>query len=243
MADQKPKNKWFDSAVDSVADFFAPRVAEQPKAPTAPTAPNAQAQQPASAPAQPAPIRTASSIAQGKGGVSNPGIRAQLLQTIAENNIDGLDFYEFNKALDNDKSIREQDKYTKVYSFMLSMSQEGHDLKKTLLDSGKVYLGVLDEEKAAMEAEFKNLEDTRVGSKRAALEQATHDIGELERQKAEIEQQLQDRRVKAAELQDQVDSDNIALQRQRNDFNATFDELYGEFKTKLDNSEQYITSQ
>lgn len=240
MADRNSANKgskWFGP----VLDFFAPKEGEQSERKLDQSATIAQQPQ---TPAPQVSTPTASgNIAQGKAGVSNPDIRAQLQQAIANSNVNGLDFFEFNKALDTDKSIREQDKYQKVYAFMLSMSQDGLDLKKTLIDSGKFYLTILDGEKTGMEEEFKHLEAERVGSKRAEIEQTTGDIEALEKQKAQIEQQLHEKRTKAAELQDQVDSESIALQRQRSDFNATFDELYSEYQDKLANIDKYITEQ
>jgi hypothetical protein len=241
MAEQTPEGntkkggkKWFGSVVD----FFTTE--EQAQAPQ-PSAQSTNAE--VAAPSQQPPAtqtRTASTIIQGKAGVSNPSIREQLLAAIAAKNVEGLDFFEFNKALDKDKTLREEEKYKKVYTFMVDMSQDGHNLRSVLLDTGKFYLNVLNEEKAGMEEEFKDLEEQRVGSKRLEIERNAHDIEELERQKKDIEQQLQERRVKVAELQDQVDSDSIALQRQRSDFNATFDELFAEYETKLKNIEQYI---
>lgn len=223
-----------------IADFLAP---EQPVQAQQAAQATQSAQVEVASAVTTAPNRTASTILQGKGGVSNPKMRAQLLEAIAAKNRDGLDFFEFNKALDKDKTVREQEKYNKVFGFMQDMSHDGQNLRTVLLETGQYYLSVLDEEKAGMEQEFKTLEDDRVGEKKAEIEQASKEIEDLERQKQEIEQNLQERRLRVAELQDQVSSDEIALQRQRSDFYATFDELYLEYQTKLKNIEQFIPTQ
>lgn len=236
-ADNKGQKK---GILKGIVDFLAP----QETVKTEQVAQSAQPVKTEAAPAiAPAPNRTASAILQGNGGVSNPKMRAQLLEAIAAKNKEGLDFFEFNKALDKDKTVRDQEKYSKVFSFMQDMSHDGQNLRAVLLETGQYYLSVLDEEKAGMEQEFKTLEDDRVGGKRIEIERTSKEIEELEQRKKEIEQSLQERRVRVGELQDQVSSDEIALQRQRSDFNATFDELYMEYQTKLKNIEQFIPIQ
>lgn len=237
MADQKA-NKGTSRLKKGLLDFFAPEQPAQPAQPQQPT----QVQQPASQPPQPSPVvnRTASNIMQGKVGVVNQQMRSQLLDAIASANKQGLDFFEFNKALEKDGTVREEEKYRKVFDFMRAMAHDESSLKHTLLESGKFYMEVLDKEKQTMEVEFVELEKDRIGTKRSDIERGIKDMEDLNTQIQELQKKLQETKASVAELQDQVSSDEIALQRQRMDFNVTFDELYLEYQTKLKNIETFI---
>ncbi len=191
------------------------------------------------APVAPAPV--ADTPIQSKIGVSNKGIKAKLWEEIGKQNQPGMDFYEFNKALEGNKDVRVVDKYKKVFDIMKAMGDtDDATLKATLLSSGEFYLTVLDNEKSGFETDYQAEVESRVGVKRKEAEQIAKEVEDLERQRAEIEQQIQDKQTRAGQLQDEISTEEIALERQSNDFKASWDEVRQEIKSKLDNIKQHI---
>lgn len=109
-------------------------------------------------------------IIPNQNGVYDEKFYNSFLKIIEDNNIDGIDYYEFSKAKkanDGIPGFTEQMKYQAAYS---SLKANSNLTKDTLLQTADFYIGKLNDEETSFNAEMQHEIDSQVGSR---LKEAT----------------------------------------------------------------------
>lgn len=110
-------------------------------------------------------------------GVPDDKFVKMLENVITENNIPGLDYFEFKQAVDNMKSlpIDEATKFVTVYSILLGQGCS----KETLLGSIDKYVGLINNEHETFKVEMAESFKDRVETPKAKIEQSQQKIVEM----------------------------------------------------------------
>ena len=109
-------------------------------------------------------------IIPNQNGVYDEKFYNSFLKIIEDNNIDGIDYYEFSKAKkanDGIPGFTEQMKYQAAYS---SLKANSNLTKDTLLQTADFYIGKLNDEETSFNTEMQHEIDSEVGSR---LKEAT----------------------------------------------------------------------
>lgn len=207
-----------------------------PERPAPATAPQAA---PKDAAPEVQPISQASAVKL-KSGVVDDELKGRLWALIKEKNLEGFDFFEFNRILDGDKGMHTSTKYEKAFEVMRNLDEENRTPKNTLISSASKYLGILATEKANFDTGFEDIVEKSVGVKRQKLEAATKEVEDLDRQRQELEKKINDQQVVMAGLEDEISKQDIELQRQRTNFLVTLDAVTADIQNKVDNITQFV---
>lgn len=117
-------------------------------------------------------------------GVADDKFVKMLEGVISDNNIPGLDYFEFKQAVDNMKSlpIDESTKFLTVYSILLGQGCT----KEVLLNSIDKYVSLINKEHETFNNELSETFKEKVESKKTKIEQSQQKIVELSNQIKEL---------------------------------------------------------
>ena len=118
------------------------------------------------------------------GSVPDEKFVSMLEQVIMDNNIPGLDYIEFKKAVDKMSNLP-IDESTKILTAYSIFESQGCT-KDILLKSIDTYIGLINKEQSAFNAEMEASYKEKVAGKKAQIEKSEKQIAELSKQIAEL---------------------------------------------------------
>jgi chromosome segregation ATPase len=192
------------------------------------------APKPAPEPSRSSPVAPSPAV----NGTVNDRFVDILMNALQKSNQEGFDYMEYRQSLHNLKNMA-MDEATRFKS-AFAMAQTLGLTQAKLLDSGRFYLGVLEQEQEKFNNAHAQQRSKLVGEREKELEDL--DAGILQRT-AQIEQ-LQREIVEAQNRMQQIGSEigtnTQKIENTRSDFEATFMAVYAQIQSDLSKIQQYI---
>lgn len=152
-------------------------------------------------------------IIPNQNGVYDEKFYNNFLKIIEDNNIDGIDYYEFSKAKkanDGIQGFTEQMKYQAAYS---SLKANSNLTKATLLDTADFYIGKLNDEETSFNAEMQHEIESEVGlrlnqasSKQSEIVSKQEQIVKLQNEMSALQGEIGALNSEAQQIQSKIES-------------------------------------
>ena len=188
---------------------------------------------PAPEPSRPAPVAPAP-----VNGTVNDRFVEILMNALQKSNQEGFDYMEYRQSLHNLKDMA-MDEATRFKS-AFAMAQTLGVTQAKLLDSGRFYLGVLEQEQEKFNNAHAQQRSKLVGER----EKEQEDLEAGIRQRAAQIEQLQREMVEAQNRMQQIGSEIATntqkIENTRSDFEATFTAVYAQIQSDLSKIQQYV---
>lgn len=204
---------------------------------------------PASLPAEPSvpsPSGVVTGAGSGKGEQASAGpvlpdeqFLSVLLSALEENNVEGYDYLEFRDAL---RSLRQMamDEPTRFRS-AFAVAQTMKATRDFLLRSGRVYLHVLDQEKASFLKALREREERDIAGRQLRVTQLEEDVRLKEQQIQALQQAIQEARREQAQTRAEVSQLQDRMTQTQERFTSAQTFLQEEIQADLSKIEQYLT--
>jgi hypothetical protein len=164
-------------------------------------------------------------------GVPDEKFVQMLMKVIAENNIPGLDYFEFKQAIDA-MSAAQIDEKTKFMTTFIVYAQQGCK-KEVLLSSVDKYMSVIRNEVSQFDKELKTQREQKVQSKLTQVEEAKKKVAELTQAIADANNFI----LKASQ---DVQQENLNLQIVEANFKKSAERVLGMLQGDKEKINNYI---
>jgi hypothetical protein len=164
-------------------------------------------------------------------GIPDEKFVKMLSKVIADNNLPGLDYFEFKQAIDAMSSAQIDEK-TKYMTTFIVYAQQGCK-KDVLLSSIETYKSIIKNEVAQFDIELKSQRDEKVHAKLAKVEEAKKKVEELTKQITEANNYI----LKATQ---EAQEENMKLQMVEANFKKSADSVIGILQNDKEKINNYI---
>ncbi|MFK7798202.1 MAG: hypothetical protein AB8E82_12165 [Aureispira sp.] len=173
-----------------------------------------------------------------KDGVVDDKIIDQLLQKVGEKNIEGFDYFEYKQSLQvlDKMPMNEATKYRSAFATASTM---GVTLQ-TLLESAEFYLGILDEQDENFKKEANKKRDKQVSQKESEATRLEKQIENYKEQIKRLKEKIDRNKTRIEELEREVKIDKVQLEKDRNNFLASFNFLRAQFADDIVKMKRYL---
>ena len=172
-------------------------------------------------------------------GVVDPKFADFLSKVIADNNLPGLDYFEFKEALHNmqSMSMSQQQKYEAVFATLSSAGLT----KEKLLETAGHYVTVLETEgeKFAKASEGETAKE--VTAREQKVVNLTTENESLNKQIQELSDKIQENQGLISTFQGEISEEKTKIQQTVNNFNKTQESLIGKINSDIQNITTFIT--
>jgi hypothetical protein len=171
-------------------------------------------------------------------GVVNDKVMESLSQALANNNMEGFDYFEFRGSLLSlsKMPMDEQTRFQSAYA----MAQTMGATSIKLVDSGTHYLNVLKNE----EMKFQQALDNQKSGNLVAKEQEATQLDGIIKQKAEqikrLTEEIQQHQAQIEDAKKQITEMGAKVEKTKNDFHVTYTSLTSQIQADIDNMKKYL---
>ncbi|MGH1336375.1 MAG: hypothetical protein ACRBFS_09630 [Aureispira sp.] len=171
------------------------------------------------------------------GAVDNK-IVEELLQKVGESNLDGFDYFEYKQSL---KALDKMpmDEATKYRSAFATASTMGVTLQQ-LLESVDFYLQVLDQQDDNFQKDVDKRKRKQVDQKETETTKLKQQIDNYEDQIKRLKEKIIKNQTRIEELQREVKIDKVKIDKERNNFVASFSFLRSQFTDDVAKMKKYL---
>ncbi len=161
-----------------------------------------------------------------------------LSQALANNNIEGFDYFEFRGSLLSlsKMPMDEQTRFQSAYAMAQTMGATA----PKLVDSGAHYLNVLKNE----EMKFQQALDNQKSGNLVAKEQEATQLDGIIKQKAEqikrLTEEIQQHQAQIEDAKQQITEMGAKVEKTKNDFHTTYISLTNQIQIDIDNMKKYL---
>ncbi len=173
-----------------------------------------------------------------KHGVVDNQIVEQLLKKVGEHNLEGFDYFEYKQSLQALDKMS-MDEATKYRSAFATASTMGITLQK-LLDSANFYLEVLDQQDVNFKEEANKKKQQQVEKKETEASQLEKEIKRHQEQIKQLKEKIARKQTRIEELQREVKIDKVKIDKERNNFLASFNFLRSQFADDVAKMKKYL---
>lgn len=189
--------------------------------------------QPAEAPAapgNPAPAARA-------GAVSDRFVEI-LIGALEKNNQPGFDYFEFRQALANlaKMPMDEATRYQSAYAMAQTMGMT----PEKLVESGRFYLGVLEQERVKFTDAHAQQRGRLIGNREQEIQNLESAAQEKAAQIQQLQQQIEEHRQRAEALRGEINDATVKIETTRADFDATFANILSQIENDLTKIQQHL---
>jgi len=155
-----------------------------------------------------------------------------LKNVIDQNNIEGPDFLEFSKALENMNGLplNEQQKITNAFSILATTGLT----KEHLISTGNQYLTILDKESSDFKTELQAARNTKIDSKQTEIQKLTAE-------NEEFSNKIQANIQKIAVLNSEIQTSSLELSSNESAFNQAFSQIKNQITNLLTSISNYLS--
>ena len=207
---------------------------EDPQAAAKPTAPRAE---PAAA-AEPAETARRSESGEAPPGQIDSKFSEVLLQAMERANVEGFDYLEFKRALQN-LSQMPMDEPTR-YRSAFAMAQTMGATPERLIQTAQHYISALSQEEAQFQRALANQQQKQVGAKQEQIQQLHGTIKQKEEQIRRLQAEIDQHRVELHSLETEISQASTKMEATRNDFIASYNHLVSQIEQDIENLRRYL---
>lgn len=173
-----------------------------------------------------------------KDGVIDQKIVENLLRKVGEHNLEGFDYFEYRQSL---KALDKMpmDEATKYRSAYATASTMGISLQH-LLDSATFYLEVLQQQDENFQKEAEQKKQKQVNQKEAEAARLEKQIEEYEEKIKQLQEKIKRNQIRIEEITREVKIDKVTIDKERNNFLASFNFLRSEFVDDIAKMKKYL---
>lgn len=173
-----------------------------------------------------------------KDGIVDNKIVEQLLQKVGEKNIEGFDYFEYKQSLKvlDKMPMNEATKYRSAFATASTM---GVTLQ-TLLESAEFYLGILDQQDENFKKEADQKRQKQVDQKESEAARLEKQIENYKEQIKRLKEKISKNETRIEELEREVKIDKVRLEKDRNNFLASFNFLRAQFADDIVKMKKYL---
>jgi predicted RNase H-like nuclease (RuvC/YqgF family) len=173
-----------------------------------------------------------------KDGIVDHKIVEQLLQEVGEKNIEGFDYFEYKQSLKvlDKMPMNEATKYRSAFATASTM---GVTLQ-TLLESAEFYLGILDQQDEHFRNEANAKKQKQVDKKESEASRLEKQIENYKDQIKRLKEKISKNQLRIEELEREVKIDKVKLEKDRNNFVASFNFLRSQFADDIAKMKKYL---
>ena len=175
-------------------------------------------------------------------GVFNQGMYEHLRKTLAENNMPGIDYWEFQEAkndMNGQVGMTDQLKYASAFIGMKSAS--GNKLTKdALLQAADFYIGIVDKEVQEFKAESAASRSQKVDALMEDAKQKENSINEKIQLINKLNEEIAKLRTEASTLQNEAQNNAVKIDNAINSFVTTAEAVKKQINDDKTNINAYI---
>lgn len=173
-----------------------------------------------------------------KDGVVDQKIVENLLRKVGEHNLEGFDYFEYKQSL---KALDKMpmDEATKYRSAYATASTMGISLQH-LLDSATFYLEVLQQQDENFQKEAEQKKQKQVNQKEAEAARLKKQIEEYEEKIKQLQEKIKRNQIRIEEINREVKIDKVTIDKERNNFLASFNFLRSQFVDDIAKMKKYL---
>jgi hypothetical protein len=212
---------------------------EQTKQPSSANTPTPSATPAQAAPPPPPVVASASpSSESARGGQVNQRFIDILMTALEKNNQAGFDYFEFRQALLNlaKMPMDEQTRFQSAYAMAQTMGVS----PSGLVESGKFYLSVLNNEQAKFNEAHAQQRTKLIGSREEEVKNLETGIQQKAEQIKELTRQMEESRRKSEQIRAEISESTIKIENTKSDFDATFVNVFTQIQDDLAKIQQYL---
>lgn len=228
---------------DLLKKFKSVFIIEDEPAKTTPSAPSASndavpaAQNVAAAPQATVPAAPRTASYTPGGNVTDRFVQI-LMAALEKSNQAGFDYFEFRQSLLNlaKMPMDEQTRFHSAYA----MAQTMGVTPEKLVESGKFYLGVLNNEQSKFNDAHAQQRTKLIGSREAEAQNLDAVIRQKAEQIRQLTQQIEEHRIKKDQLQTEINESTVKIENTKADFDVTFASVVAQIQDDLRKIQQYL---
>jgi len=161
-----------------------------------------------------------------------------LMNALQKSNQDGFDYMEYRQSLLNLKNMA-MDEATRFKS-AFAMAQTLGLTQSKLLDSGRFYLGVLEQEQEKFNNAHAQQRIKLVGEREKELQDLEAGIRQREAQIEQLQREIVEAKNRMEQIGTEIATNTQKIENTRMDFEATFTEIHAQIQQDLSKIQQYI---
>lgn len=173
-----------------------------------------------------------------KHGAVDNKIVEDLLKKVGESNLDGFDYFEYKQSLQALDKMP-MDEATKYRSAFATASTMGVTLQQ-LLESIDFYLQILDQQDENFQKEVNKKKQKQVDQKQKESSKLERQIEQYEEQIRQLKEKIVKNQTRIEELQREVKIDKVKIDKERNNFIASFSFLRSQFADDIAKMKKYL---
>lgn len=174
-------------------------------------------------------------------GVFDQKFYDNFLKVIEENNIEGVDYFEFSrakKANDNLPGLTEATKFQLAYNTL--KANFPNLTKERLLETANFYIGKLDNEAAHFKQEMDNELSNKVASKLDAAKLKQDEIAKKQEQIAQLQAEIGQAQAEIASLNSEAQQNQSKIEATAKNFQVSLDVLKAQIEQDKANINNFI---
>jgi len=160
------------------------------------------------------------------------------MNALQKSNQEGFDYMEYRQSLLNLKNMA-MDEATRFKS-AFAMAQTLGLTQAKLLDSGRFYLGVLEQEQEKFNNAHAQQRSKLVGEREKELQDLEAGIRQREAQIEQLQREIVEAKNRMEQIGTEIASNTQKIENTRMDFEATFTQVHAQIQQDLAKIQQYI---
>jgi len=174
------------------------------------------------------------------GGTITDKFTDVLLKALSDNNIEGFDYLEFRQGLLSLAKMP-MDEATR-FQAAFSMAQAMGATPQKLIETGNLYLKVLEGELNKFNEAVVNQSNTMIGSKQSEIKQLNEFIQQKSQQIKKLTEELQQHQQRIDVLNKELAESNSKVENTKNNFLATYKNVTDTIKSDISNIQKYLAN-
>jgi uncharacterized protein YicC (UPF0701 family) len=161
-----------------------------------------------------------------------------LLGALEKNNQAGFDYFEFRQSLLNlaKMPMDEQTRFQSAYA----MAQTMGVTPEKLIESGKFYLGVLNNEQSKFNDAHAQQKSKLIGSRETEAQNLEAVMQQKAEQIRQLTEQIEEHRRKKDQLRAEINESTVKIENTKADFDVTFASIVAQVQDDLRKIQQYL---
>ena len=161
-----------------------------------------------------------------------------LLKAMQAANLDGFDYLEYKQSLNSLKkmSMDEATQYQSAYAMAQTMGATPEHLVKT----AQHYINVLQTEEKKFEEALASQKSKQIGSKEQEIKSLEDTIKSKAQQIKQLTMEIEAHQKKSEALKKEISGASVKVEKTKNDFIASFENLVAQISKDVDNMKKYL---
>lgn len=161
-----------------------------------------------------------------------------LFQAMERANVDGFDYLEFKKALQNLAKM-DMDEATR-YRSAFAMAQTMNATPDSLVSTAGHYLSALQREEQQFEQALAKQEQQRIGARRQQLEQLEQEAAAKSEQISRLQAEIDALQEQQQEIRQSIREAATRVEQTKNDFIVSYERLVNQIRSDIEKMRQYL---